>query len=72
MILFLIYSAAGVYVLLVAFGVLKPSFMVEQDPITRSNVRLAMILFGLGLCLLGLYYGYIYLWVRPAIQSLAQ
>ncbi|MCB1172701.1 MAG: hypothetical protein KDK39_04005 [Leptospiraceae bacterium] len=70
MILFILYTGAGLYLLLIAVGWIHQTLFEHRDPYTRSNMRMAMTLFGIGLFILGLYYGYVYLLVRPALQDL--
>ena len=60
MILGLIYTGAGIFILLVAAGLVQRQWLPDPASGSRTVVRLAMTLFGIGMILLGLYYGWIY------------
>lgn len=69
MILFVIYSFAGIYILLMSMGFIHRSFLNKKDPFSRSNIRMSMALFGMGLLVLGLYYGYVYGIAKPILDE---
>ncbi|MBX7056641.1 MAG: hypothetical protein K1X75_01155 [Leptospirales bacterium] len=60
MIFFALYAAAGIYLLLIAAGLLHRSFLLSLDGHRRSSIRLAIAIFGLGVLLTGLYYVWLY------------
>lgn len=60
MIFFALYALAGVYLLLIAAGLIHRRFLESIDPFRRPSVRLALVIFGLGLSVSGMYYVYLY------------
>lgn len=68
MILGIVYILAGVFVLLVASGLVQSHWLPDRTSGSRTTVRLAMVIFGFGLLILGLYYSRIY-WNRMLARS---
>lgn len=60
MFFFLLYAGAGLYVVLIAAGVLHRGWMRGIDEYRRPLVRTALALFGFGIFGMGLYYVAIY------------
>ena len=50
----ILYTGSGIFLLLLAIGVVRPSFVKPLD----GARKLGMLVFGFGLLILGLYYGY--------------
>ncbi len=69
MILFVFYAGAGVYLLLLAAGLLRPSFLRNISEHSRPNVRVALFFFGTGLILSSLYQAYVYYIVKPTLEG---
>lgn len=66
----LVYTLSGLAILIFAIGKLHKPFWERLDRSSGSNVRLAAILLGTGLTLLGLYNGYNYLIVAPELKRM--
>lgn len=60
MFFFVIYSLAGLYLLLIAAGVLHRRWLYSIDEFRRPTVRFAIVIFGLGVFFMGVHYVWIY------------
>jgi hypothetical protein len=60
MFFFVIYSLAGLYLLLIAAGVLHRRWLFSIDEFRRPTVRFAIVIFGLGVFFMGVHYVWIY------------
>ena len=67
MFLYVLYIVTGICFLLMASGLLYPSFWVPIPKYTRSYVRTALFFFGVGLILTATYQAYVYYVIRPQL-----
>lgn len=60
MVLVVLYAGAGVYLALLAFGLIHKGWWAKIDPYTRSNVRLAVSILAVGSIGLAIYTAHLY------------
>ncbi|MCB1327672.1 MAG: hypothetical protein H7A21_08310 [Spirochaetales bacterium] len=70
MFLIILFILSGLYMLLMAIGLVQRRFLAGVRTESRANVRMALFVFGFGLLLLGTFNAYLYLGLRPEIQRI--
>ena len=69
MFLFFLYTVIGLCLLLMALGLLYPSFWKGVAKNSHLPVRIALSFFGIGLILSASYQAYVYYVIKPQIDA---
>ena len=69
MLLFIFYIGTGFYFLIMTAILVPKNFWKKMYPNTRSYVRIALSLFGMGLIISASYQAYVYYIIKPKIDA---
>lgn len=69
MVLVVLYAGVGIYLAILAFGLVHRAWWAKIDPYTRSNVRTAVSILAVGSLALAIYHAHLYSEFRAEIKT---
>lgn len=72
MFIVLLFVGSGIYLMLMAFGLVQKAWWERIDPYTRPNVRLAIGIFAVGLLGISIYHIHMYNQFRASLTNQPQ